>query len=178
MARGPLDFTLSSAFSGVGGVEQASLMLTSCRAMFLGSSFKMENLFGIEMRAQSRYELAAFPEPPRCIFGDITDAIRADFRSALRSNAAKMRYTDLERIFRSPNILADDMVCYGAHGDGHRRCRVRRATMHWASTPCVSFSRLVIIPNSDPLLAFSLIFNCSKQPHVFSVSTFQVRDQT
>ena len=153
-------------------------MLTSCRAMFLGSSFKMENLFGIEMRAQSRYELAALPEPPRCIFGDITDAIRADFRSALRNNAAQMRYTDLERIFRSPNILADDMVCYGAHGDGHRRCRVRRATMHWASTPCVSFSRLVIIPNSDPLLAFSLIFNCSKQPHVFSVSTFQVRDQT
>ena len=82
----------------------------------------MENLFGIEMRAQSRYELAALPEPPRCIFGDITDAIRADFRAASRSNAAKMRYIDLERIFRSPNILAD--VIYG----------VLRCAWRWPST--------------------------------------------
>ena len=133
--------SISSAFSGVGGFELAWTLCARSVEAFVdhSSAFtRADALFCIERDADCQRELDMMPHKPLCLFGDMCDAINPSIKGTLQNNAHRMTFEKLEMIFRRPNSVSPSMPCR-VHG---RACCVRRARVHWCSSPCVNFSRL------------------------------------
>ena len=131
--------TTSSAFSGTGGPENTMHALRKALEHFSGKvRHAPENVFAIEHNIECQRELLMLPERPRCIYSDIVSCLNLSVAAALRENAARMNFEDLERVFQSPQIIKPDMPCV-VHG---KRCFCRKADLHVAGTPCVSWSLL------------------------------------
>ena len=130
--------SLSTAFSGVGGVEVSKGILGDALAQ--GSSGRYgrhgKNLFAIEWNEEAQHELKCFPCPPQCIFPDILDQVNKRVAAVLVKQAYRMEFEDLLRVFQDTNLLQKTMWCI-VHG---KRCTLERAFVHAAGTPCTDWS--------------------------------------
>ena len=134
------ELSVSSAFSGIGGFEQTWALCAGALGAFVRGDQRTagpaRNLFSIEHNDDCRYELSMLPNPPACQFVDMCDAINERIKPVLDGQAARMPYQYLKQNFMKPNAVGNTMRCV-VH---NRRCVVRRARIHWASTPCIIIS--------------------------------------
>ena len=70
--------TFSSAFSGIGGLETSMGCLTSWAAMLSGAAAApaLQRVHAVEFLPEPMTELQHLPDPPRCLFGDITNFLQ------------------------------------------------------------------------------------------------------
>ena len=129
----------SSAFSGTGGPEVVMHVYHKAFEHFMGQTMTTaDHLFAIEYDVEGQNELLMLPEPPACLFTDMTDCINPRVAKILQDSASRMYQEDLEHIFMQKAAVVDHMWC-----TKHcRRCPVKRAHHHSAGTPCIAWSPL------------------------------------
>ena len=98
-----------------------------------------KNLWACEIAVESQYELLMLSDPPGCLFEDITSFIKASVREDLRTNAKRMGYDNLKRIFKDSahNTLSPKVWCRKHRGC----CTPQRAMLHVGGTPCIAWSQ-------------------------------------
>ena len=129
--------------SGIGAPENASQAICKALEHFLGGTVKQKNLWACDVFAESRYELQLLPDPPECIFEDITDIIDQGIRLDLKKAAPRMACGDLIRLFFDDDGLVRPVLSTTSWCSRHRRhCALKKARLHIAGTPCVAWAKL------------------------------------
>ena len=133
--------TMSSCFSGTGGSELSAMGFARClEYLTCKTDIQPECLWACDVDAECRFELMLLPHQPKCIFNDVNACLRKDVYNQLVRSAADMRYSELQKIFRHPNLVVDKMPVGACVLHPGCSCVARRADLHVAGTECPAWS--------------------------------------
>jgi site-specific DNA-cytosine methylase len=133
--------TISTAFSGTGGAENACDAIQKGLLHFMPTDdINLTSLWACDFLRESQLELQMLPHSPECVFADMTDFVEPGLRADLKTQVPRMRYDDLLALFGNAD-KARRMVVDRAFCVKHQKiCLSGRASLHIAGTPCIAWS--------------------------------------
>eukprot|EP00959_Pyramimonas_sp_CCMP1952_P306126 6406554-Pyramimonas_sp.AAC.1 len=132
--------SMSTAYSGTGGAENAMHAICKACDFFFGGSSRVQHAWACEWLDESRYELAMLPDRPDHIYSDITDFLAIGYQQDLRERVPLMSYEAAESIFMKGHskLITGRAFCVLSRS----WCEARACDIHVAGTPCVAWSSM------------------------------------
>ena len=154
--------TISSAFSGIGSPEQATVSLQSYLRSAFGVVTRVEQFAAVEWNALSPQELCASSCKPAHMFCNMNEFINPRIRDSVleRSLAGRWAVDSLRRQLSKPSAVVTNAFCHICNC----HCVYPRAQVHFAGAPCVDHSsqpgakrRGLLGSSSLPLLVWCMM---------------------
>ena len=130
----------SSAFSGIGGFEVAMAQICAGLDAHLNlpGRHHVPSLHCIDCDYHNQCELMMMPSQSGCVFSDIIEFVNPAIRRNLLSRLSRLSFEDIVKVVFSPGALVLEAYC-----QRHMRtCRLQRAMIHAAGSPCPDWSAL------------------------------------
>ena len=105
--------TISTAFSGTGGPENALHALECGLQHFSGVDLRRagRSCFVVEWAPESAMELQMLAHPPQHLHTDMTHCLKANIRGPLQETANRMSFDDLHKIIKTRRAISPTMYC-------------------------------------------------------------------
>ena len=134
MAKKLRSLTASTAFSGIGGFENALSAVARCVGTKTRTTANFTMLSALDFFGESRKELELFS--CGCLFGDIKFFINPTLWQRLSSGGHSDSTRLLKHDFSDPGAVVEEAHCF-VH---NRLCRYKAAFVHCAGSPCTDWS--------------------------------------
>ena len=134
IAQSMSDFTISTAFSGIGCAETAAQYIGSGlrKRLHLEAELSLKSTFAVEIKDENIAELLASQHRPACLLTNMHELLVPRVRSIMEGHCARMDWGEIVRVVqRTYRSLIKTRVWCRCHG---KVCELRKSTLHVAGT--------------------------------------------